>query len=230
MKSKSFSDRKVQIALGSAILCLVVVSIVSFRSMAMSNKSEVWVRHTHRVLETLQDLLLAADGVDSNAREYGLTGQASDLKSYRVSRQSVEQDQATLRELTVDNPLQQLRILELQRLTSQKFARAETIIQRRDSNSLDATEAGKSGTDDAIDDQFQRVVRNFRDEELRLLELRDADAKWRLGLAKDLLVVATCIGLLIAALAGWSLYQKRSQTKYSRGGAPRQRREIWIAP
>jgi hypothetical protein len=54
MKSKSFSDRKVQIALGSAILCLFVVSLVSFRSMAISNKSEVWVRHTHRVLETLQ--------------------------------------------------------------------------------------------------------------------------------------------------------------------------------
>jgi diguanylate cyclase (GGDEF)-like protein/PAS domain S-box-containing protein len=207
MKSKSFSDRKVQIALGSAILCLCVVSLVSFRSMAISNESELWVRHTHRVLETLQDLLLAADAVDSNSREYGLTGQASNLQSYGVSRHSVEQDQATLRELTVDNPHQQLRIPELERLMSQKLARAEAIIQRRKSNSLDATEVGKSGTDDAIDDQFQRVVRNFRDEELRLLELRDADAKWRLGLAKDLLVVATCMGLLIAVIAGWSLYR-----------------------
>jgi diguanylate cyclase (GGDEF)-like protein/PAS domain S-box-containing protein len=207
MKSKSFSDRKVQIALGSAILCLFVVSLVSFRGMAVSNESEMWVRHTHSVLETLQDLLFAADEVDSRAREYGLTGQASNLQSYRVSRQSVEQDQATLRELTVDNPRQQLRIPELEQLTSRKIARAETIIQRRDGHSLDATEANRSGTDDAIDDQFQRLVRDMRDEELRLLELRDADAKWRLGLVKDLLIIATCMGLLIAALAGWSLYR-----------------------
>ena len=109
MKSTSFSDRKVQLALGSAILCLVIVTIVSFRGNAVSDESEALLRHTHRVLETLQDLLLAADGVDSNSREYGLTGQASYLQSYRASRQSVEQDQVTLRELTANNPLQQFR-------------------------------------------------------------------------------------------------------------------------
>jgi diguanylate cyclase (GGDEF)-like protein/PAS domain S-box-containing protein len=211
MRSKSFSDRKVQIALGSAVLCLFVVSLVSFRGMAVSNESEVWVRHTHRVLETLQDLLLAAAGVDSNSREYGLTGKASNLQTYRVSRQSIEQVQATLRELTVDNPRQQLRLPELERLTSQKLALAETIIQRRDSNSLDASEAGKSGTDDAIDDQFQRAVGNLRDEELRLLQSRDADAKRRLGLVKDLLIVTTCIGLLIASLAGWSFLRNAAK-------------------
>ena len=207
MKSKSFSDRNVQIALGSAILCLVVASIVSLRGMAVFNKSEGLVRHTQRVLETLQDLRFAADGVDSNARDYGLTGQASDLESYKISKQSVQRDEAILLELTVDNPLQQLRIPELERLTSHKVVRAESIIFRRDSNSLDATEVGKSRTDDAIDDQFQRVVRNLREEELRLLELQDADAKWRLGLMKVLLVVATCIGSLIAALAGWSFHR-----------------------
>jgi CHASE3 domain sensor protein len=114
----------------------------------------VMVRHTHRVLETLQDLLFAADGVDSNARGYGQTGLASYLQSYRINRQSVERDRATVRELTVDNPLQQLRIPELERLTSQKIARAEAIIHRRGSNGSDATEVVKSGTDDAIDDQF----------------------------------------------------------------------------
>jgi diguanylate cyclase (GGDEF)-like protein/PAS domain S-box-containing protein len=211
MKSKSFSDRKVQLTLGSAILCLVVVSVASFRGMAVSDESEVTVRHTHRVLETLQDLLFAADGVDSNARGYGQTGLASYLQSYRVNRESVEQDLATLRELTVDNPLQQLRIPELERLTSQKIVRSETIILRRDSNTLGATEVGKSGTDGANDGQFLTVVRNLRDEELRLLKLRDADAKRHLGLVKGLLIVATCMGLLIAALAGWSFYSSAAK-------------------
>jgi CHASE3 domain sensor protein len=167
MKSKSFSDRKVQIALGSAILCLIVVSVGSFRGMVVSEESEVWVRHTHMVIGTLQDLLFAAGGIDSNAREYGLTGRASRLQSYGVSRQSVEQDQTTLRKLTVDNPHQQVRIPKLERLTSQKLARAEAIIRRRDSNSLDAAEAGKNGTDDAIDNQFQKLVGDMRGEEHR---------------------------------------------------------------
>jgi diguanylate cyclase (GGDEF)-like protein/PAS domain S-box-containing protein len=207
MKSTSFSERKVGLTLGSAILCLVIVAIASFNGLAVSDKSAVLVRHTHRVLETLQDLLLAADGVDSNSQEYGLTGQASYLQSYRSSKQSVEQDQAALRRLTADNPAQQLRLAGLEWLTSQKIQRAERVIGRQSTHSFDAaSEAGKSGADEALDDQFQRSVRDLRGEELGLLVLRDADAKWRLELIRYLLTAATCMGLLIGALAGWSFY------------------------
>ena len=59
-----------------------------------------------------------------------------------------------------------------------------------------------------LDGEFQRSVRDLRGEELRLLVVRDADAKSRLGLIKGLLIAATCIGLLIAALAGWSHHRE----------------------
>ena len=212
MQPPSFSDRKVQFTLGSAILCLVVVTAVSFRGIALSDKSEVWVRHTHRVLETLQDLLLAADAVDSNSREYGLTGQASYLQSYTAGRKSIEQSQAALRELTADNPGQQLRLPGLEWLTSQKILRAETIIRRQGAQNSDAaTNAGKSEADEALDDQFQRSIRDLRGEELRLLALRDRDANSRKGLIEALLIVAPCMGLLIAVFAAWSHH--RSEMK-----------------
>jgi len=206
---KSLSDRKVQLTLGSAILCLVIVTIVSFRGMAVSSESEAEVRHTHRVLETLQDLLLSADDLDSSAREYGLTGQNSYLQLYKASRQSVERDQATLRQLTADNPDQQPHLAGLEWLTSQKFLRAEAIIRIRGSDDFySITEAGKDVAEVALDDQFQRSVHDVRSEELRLLVLRDADAKRSLGLARALLIFATCMGLLIAALAGWNQYRE----------------------
>jgi diguanylate cyclase (GGDEF)-like protein/PAS domain S-box-containing protein len=211
MKSTSFSDRKVQLALGSAILCLIVVSLASFRGMAVSDESQLLVRHTHGVLEALQDLLFAVGGVDSNARGYWSTGQASSLQSYRASRRSVEQDLAVLRELTADNPPQQFRISDLERLTSKNLTRAEAMIRQRDSKALDATQAGNGATDDAIDAQFKGLLRSFGSEELRLLELRDADAKRRMGLVRELLSVAICIGLLIASLAGWSLYRNAAR-------------------
>ena len=212
MKSLSFSERKVQLTLGSAILCLAVVVAVSFRGMAVSDESAMWVRHTHEVLQTLQDLLLAADGVDSNSREYGLTGQDSYLQSYKSRKQSVEQAQAALRELTLDNPGQQLRLAGLEWLTSQKILRAETIISRQSShNFAAASEAGKSGADDVLDDEFQRSVRDLRGEELRFLVVRDADAKWRLSVVKGLLIAATCMGLLIATLAVWSHHREAAK-------------------
>jgi diguanylate cyclase (GGDEF)-like protein/PAS domain S-box-containing protein len=199
----------VQLTLGAAILCLVVVAIVSFHGMQVSDESEAWVRHTHGVLETLQNLLLAADEVDSKSREYGLTGQASYLQSYKAGKKSVEQDEATLRELTADNPAQAVRLAGLKWLTSQKILRAETIIGRRGASDFDAVaESANSVADDVLDDQFQRSVRDVRGEELGLLVARDAQAKWRLSLVKDLMIAATCVGLLIAVLAGWSLYRE----------------------
>jgi diguanylate cyclase (GGDEF)-like protein/PAS domain S-box-containing protein len=208
MKFTSFLGRKIELTLGVAVVCLVVATILSFRGMAISSESELWVRHTHMVLETLQDMLLAEDGVDSNSRGYGLTGQASYLLSYRVSMKSVEQDDAALRELTTDNPVQQLHLPGLEWLMSQKIQRAETIIRRHGSQNLDAAEkAERNEADDALDHRFQTAVRDLRGEELRLLALRDANAKRRLSLVKDLLIATTCMGLLIAALAGWKFYR-----------------------
>jgi PAS domain-containing protein len=56
MKTPSQSNRNVQLAFGSAILALVPVGAVSHRGMAVSDSSNRWVRHSHQVLETLQDL------------------------------------------------------------------------------------------------------------------------------------------------------------------------------
>ena len=208
MKLTSFLGRKIELTLGVAVVCLVVVTIVSFRGMAISSESELLVRHTHMVLDTLQDLVLAQEGVDSSFRDYGLTGQASYLRSVRANRKTVEHDQAALRTLTADNPVQQHRLPGLEWLTSQKTERAETIVRRHGSHNLDAEEdAGRNRADDALDDRFQAAVRDLRGEELRLLALRDANAKWRLTLVKDLLIATTCMGLLIAALAGWSFYR-----------------------
>jgi CHASE3 domain sensor protein len=59
MKTKSVVRLKLQLAFGSAVLALLVVGAVSYRSMVESSESELWVRHTDQVLEKLQELLTA---------------------------------------------------------------------------------------------------------------------------------------------------------------------------
>jgi PAS domain S-box-containing protein len=51
----------------------------------------------------------------------------------------------------------------------------------------------------------------MQDEELRLLVLRDADVKRRLGQTKTLLILGTVLGLVIAAAAGWSVQRDNSR-------------------
>jgi PAS domain S-box-containing protein len=59
-------------------------------------------------------------------------------------------------------------------------------------------------------DEFQAVVRQSEDEELRLLALRDADVKRRLVQTQSILILGTVLGLLITAAAGWSVQRDSS--------------------
>ncbi len=211
MKPKSLLSRKVQLAIGSAILTLLVVGAVSYRGMVVSSESDRWVRHTHEVLEKLQDLLSAIQSIDSSYRGFVLTGKESYLESYRASILSAEQDEATVRNLTVDNPEQQRQLPALERLAAQMIQYAETVIGLRRTKGLEAAaDAIRSGPGQQSIEEFQGVVREMQDEELRLLVLRNADAKRHLGQTKAVLILGTVLGLLIAAGAGWGVQRDSS--------------------
>src|ERR1700722_1699778 len=206
MKTKSLLNRKVQVALGAAVMASLVVGALSYRSMVASGESDRWVRHTHEVLETLQNLLSEMRRIESSYRGFALTGRESYLVSYRANTLSAEQGEATVRNLTVDNPKQEILIPTLERLTAQKIQFGERVISLRQTMGMEAAaDAVRSGTDDRVMDEFQGVVRQMHDEELRLLILRDADAKRHLGQTKTVLILGTALGLLIAAVAGWSV-------------------------
>jgi PAS domain S-box-containing protein len=214
MKTKSLPNRKVQLALGVAILASLVVVTISYRSMVASTESDRWVRHTHEVLENLQNLLAEMQSIESSYRGFALTGKEAYLESYRASRLSAEQGEATVRILTADNSKQEILIPTLERLTAQRIQFGERVISLRQRNDIEAAaDAVRSGTDDdeRVMGEFQAVVRDMQNEELRLLVLRDADAKRRLGQTKTILILGTVLSLLIAAAAGWSV--QRDSTK-----------------
>lgn len=100
----------------------------------------------------------------------------------------------------------------LDRLVNQKIEFGEQVTGLRRAIGLEATaDAIRAGPSPRIVDEFQGVVREMQDEELRLLVLRDADVKRRLGQTKTLLVLGTVLGLVIAAVAGLSDSRERSE-------------------
>jgi PAS domain S-box-containing protein len=212
MKKKSLLSRKVQLAFGSAILTLLVVGAISYRAMIVSTESNRWVRHTHEVLENLQDLLSAMSRIESSYRGYVLTGQESFLESFRSNILSAEQEEATVRSLTADNPEQQRQLPALERLAAQKIQFGERVISlRRTMGQGPATEVIRSGLGERIMGEFQERIRAMQDAELSLLVQRDMDAKRRLGQTKTVLILGTVLGLLIAAAAGWSAQRESSK-------------------
>jgi diguanylate cyclase (GGDEF)-like protein/PAS domain S-box-containing protein len=202
----------VQLAFGSAIAILLAVSAIAYRDMAASGEGDRWVRHTHEVLENLQDLLVDMESVQSSVRGFALTGQESYVEAYRASAEKLEQGQTTVRSLTADNSEQQHLLDALASLAALRIQRAEKIIDLRRVRGLEAAaEAVQSGVGQSRMDDFRRVLQTLKDTELRLLASREADAKRSLDHTKNLLVLAAVLGLLITAAAAWGLMHDRAR-------------------
>jgi PAS domain S-box-containing protein len=212
MKTKSLFNRKVQLAFGTAILALLFVGAISFRGIAASTESDRWVRHTHEVLENLQSSLSAMQDVESSYRGFVVTGNEQSLKSYGASIIRSQQEETIIRNLTEDNPEQQQPIATLHSLADQIIQYANAVIELRRTKGLAAAaDSVRAGEGLRIMDEFRDVIRKMQDEELHLLGIRDADAKWRLGRAKAVLILGTVLGLFIATAAGWSVQRDSSR-------------------
>ncbi|HWO38173.1 MAG TPA: CHASE3 domain-containing protein [Candidatus Acidoferrum sp.] len=168
MKTKSVSRSKLQLAFGSAVLALLVVGAVSYRSMAESSESGRWVHHTDQVLEKLQDLLAAMQTAESNIRGYLLTGDETFLNAYRAGIAKTEENQTIVRNLTADNAGQQRRLEVLATLSAERFRLAEQVLRLRQTNGLEAAAAAiQQGSGKQSLDDFQRLVGQMREEDPR---------------------------------------------------------------
>jgi PAS domain S-box-containing protein len=211
MTTKSLLNRKAQMAFGSAILALVVVGAISYRAIVVSNASDRWVRHTHEVLENLQDLSSAMQSFESSYTGFVLTGNESYIESYHAAILRSEQEETIIRNLTVDNATQQRRFPQLDRLNDRKFQFAESVIALRRTKGLQAAaDILQQGDGKRITAEYQEVIREMQEEELRLLGLRNENARERLSQTKMVLIIGTVLGLLIIATAAWSAQRNHS--------------------
>jgi PAS domain S-box-containing protein len=193
-------------------LALLVVGGISYHGMAISTESDRWVRHTHEVLESLQDLHLAMESLESSYSGFVLTGRESYVESYDADIVRVQIAEETIGRLTADNSRQQSQLPVLERLAADKIQFGKMVIGLRNNKGFGgATDALRSGSEIGRTDEFQEIVRGMQGEELRLLVQRDADSRRRLRQTKIVLVLGTFLGLLIAAVAGWSIERDRRE-------------------
>jgi PAS domain S-box-containing protein len=201
---KSFLNRKVRLAFGFAMLTLLLMGSLSYRRMVVSEESDQWLHHTHIVIENIQDLALAMGSIESLSREFVLTGKESDLDAYRGSVAKVAQDEASIRALTADNPVQQIRFPDLEVLAAERIQYADMIINLRRNEGLEAAVDAIGAGPDERDTEFQALVGRLQDEELRLLDKRRAETARDLSQTKTILLIGTLLGIFISGIAAWA--------------------------
>ena len=209
-------DWKIQLAFGFAMLGVLLMGALSYAEMSASRESDLWVRHTHEILEQIQNLRLGIEGISANSRGFVLTGDESDFDLYRASVLKFEQEQAALRKLTADNPVTEGMLSTLEALTAARVQRSESIIAlRRSQGLLAAVAVSQDGTGQRLTNELQAVVGNIQDEELGLSVQRTARTQQHLKRAKIALIAGTVLALIIVGAAGWSTQRDSSRRRHA---------------
>jgi PAS domain S-box-containing protein len=215
LRRKPMVSLKLYIALGAAILSLLISCVISNRALVVSKDSQRWLRHSNEVIDNLEASLLAMKSIESGYQGFALTGEEFRLDSYRTNLFTLKLHLATVRRLMTDNPLQQIQMPALERLTAQEIQLAENVIaMRRAKGSEAAADALRSAEGERVSDRFDESVHGLQDEEQRLLVTRTLDVKRRLKNSQLTMILVTALGFLIAAAAFWSV-RRETATRWT---------------
>jgi CHASE3 domain sensor protein len=194
-----------KIALGFALSFVLLAAIggLAYRSVDSLAKTSYAVTHSHAVLEHLAGILTQLTNAETGQRGFVITGNEAYLEPYREGTVAAPKLVEELRELTLDNPSQQRRIADAERLIEGKFAELRRTIDLRRTVGFEATQKvvasneGKQYMDD-----LRRIMDAMEHEERELLVQRAADVESASGGARTTLLLGTFLCLLFVTVAG----------------------------
>jgi methyl-accepting chemotaxis protein len=202
--------KKLALGFGIALLFPVLIGTISYRSTTDLLESRRPIVHTYQVLGGLDALLIAVINCETGERGFLLTGEERYLGPYEQGLASVESTRSQLAALTSDNPRQQARLARLAPLVKERLdLLKEAISRRREKGFEPSLQIVRSGEGKKLVDEIRGVVDEMKQEELTLLEQRDADATAQARTAFRMIVSATLLAFVllssIAIVTTWSI-------------------------
>ncbi|MEO8715744.1 MAG: CHASE3 domain-containing protein, partial [Acetobacteraceae bacterium] len=199
----------------AALMVIVGIGLLTWSQFRVTGKARLWVFHTYEVLGTVKDLRIVVRDAEGAQRGYLLTGDEGYLRPDLDPRERLMDMLGTLKRLTVDSPLQEARLQELDSLIQRKLEEIARTIEARRSVGPDAALAIiRTGVGRRLTAQIDTTLAAFGADEQALLDARlaasahsEAVTAW-LSLIGDL----SAVGLLGLAFGLLALAQARQRT------------------
>src|SRR5215510_1100551 len=123
--------RKIAVGFIAALIVLVLISGVAFKSLKDLTQNGQRVEQTYETLQVLEKILSLVGDVETGERGFLITGADHYLEPYRIARESLRAELARTRGLTDDNPVQRQSLDLLQPLIARKLALVAQSISER---------------------------------------------------------------------------------------------------
>src|ERR1700687_3685469 len=201
------ANRGPVIAVALLVVALVADAVLSLHNIREVATSVQWVSHTNEVLTRLEAVLSTLKDAETGQRGYLLTGEPAYLEPYRDALDRLPRQIADLRQLTLDNPPQTVRLLRLDQLASEQLAILRrgldlfTLEPDRARALATARQTVLSGQGKQVMDAIRGEVDQMQRVEWDLLRERGAISRASARIALATTVVALALGLGLVGLA-----------------------------
>ena len=225
---KSISlEKKIAVSLGAALILLIGIGFISYRSTTDFIDREARVVQTHEIRETIERLLFLMEDLESRQRIDLLTGENQYLQSYPGIRQDMDTLLRILTDQMSDNQVQQQHLVTLRRLIDQRMTQFKTLLDLRDVGKMEMNELKvrlHTGTETM--DKIKIVLDEMRDQEQILLagwsKQADGAAASTLSLILDGTILAIMLAIGGGILIFYDLSMRRQAENAVRMGQARQ--------
>ena len=200
-------SRKLTAAFAAVIAVIFASSAIIYdrlRAIELAKNSRV---HTTNILETLQHAMDAMVDQETGLRGYLIAGDAKFLEPYRNGSNAYGAAMQRAKELTLDNPMQQSRLDQLNELAKNWRAIAEREIglmakpeTSNEARALESSMAGKNAMD-----QVRAKVNEIEGVERDLLAKREAVQKQAFATGYMMTIFGGLASLIVAILMGMLL-------------------------
>jgi signal transduction histidine kinase len=208
----------VQLAFGLAVGILLLVGWTLYGALERTRDAAGSVNHTHRVLLALGDARETFRQMESAQRGYLLSGAELYLRERDQAAQEFRRSMGRIASLVADNPAQAMRLRQLELLAQERIRIAVANADLR--RTLGFSSAWPEESQLTAVQAAARVYafsRDMEDEELRLLQERQAQEERHQRDVILVLAAALAVGLLLLAPAyGAVLYQSRRRESTER--------------
>ncbi len=189
------------------VLSASFLALFSWINVRHEREDARWVTHTQNVLKNIQDARINLTEEDTGAQGFSLSGYELFLKTYEAGRNGTGPTLATLKQLTSDNPNQQMLLGVLQRQVTAKFEADRLLVDARKLNGAVPT-VEQLGQEKLLWDSIHTILRESRSEERRLLYERTLKSQHAANLTILILLLSSFSGIGFLMVAGAAIYRQ----------------------
>jgi PAS domain S-box-containing protein len=183
-----------------AALMTILLGFLSWRSAQLAANDSDWVTHTYAVMDAIELTSKHLTETETWLQTFALTGQDSTLTPYETAKATIAHDEAELRSLTADNPIEQRRMDVLEPQVRSALSLTDSMVAKRrqlkvapGANEIDETER--------LVNAALATGQEMHAEEIQLLSRRTQRTRAGRRFTTFVIVVGIFVGAGLLALA-----------------------------